>query len=321
MKIPMKMSIKVPESGAILMRGLAMGAADIVPGVSGGTVAFITGIYPRLLNSLRSFDMQCLRLLWARDIGAAWRHVDGGFLAWLLTGILISVFTLARLLGYLLQHYPEPLWAFFFGLILASALLLYGQMNRREWLHLGALAAGAAVALWVALSPRSELFASGYVAVFLAGFIAVCAMILPGISGSFILVLLGMYPLVLAAVNGLDIPFLVVLVGGAACGLLCFSRVLHWLLSRYRDVTVALLTGFLFGSLAAVWPWKRTLGWMVDGQGDMVPVQQVPVLPREYLARTGEDPLLAGCLLLAVLGVAVVWLVGRRGGAAGTAVS
>ncbi len=299
--------------GSIFLRGLAMGAADIVPGVSGGTIAFITGIYPRLLKSLRCFDWRlvqhCLRFEWA----AAWRHVDGGFLAWLLAGILTSIFTLASVIGWLLEHYPEPLWAMFFGLILASAVLLYGQMDARGWHHLLALALGTIAALMIAVAPRAE-FMQGMLGVFMAGFIAICAMILPGISGSFILVLLGMYAVVLAAVSSLDLMLLMIFAIGAGCGLLVFSRVLFWLLSQYRDTTIAVLTGFLFGSLATVWPWKRTLDWMIDRHGELRPVQQLPVLPREYLARTGDDPMLIACLLLASCGFLLVWQLDRRWG-------
>jgi putative membrane protein len=291
---------------------MAMGAADIVPGVSGGTVAFITGIYPTLLHSLRSIDIHALRMLLRGELQNAWQHINGNFLVVLLLGILTSVFSLARLISWLLQHYPEPLWAFFFGLIFASALLLLRQVPRWRRQEGVVLLLGAAAALAVALAPRSG-FIEGDLGVFLAGFIAVCAMILPGISGSFILLLLGMYSSVLAALKGFDILFLMTFAVGAACGLLSFSRLLDWLLTTYRNLTVALLTGFLFGSLAVVWPWKRVLEWTVGSHGQLKPVQQLPVLPREYLARTGEDPLLLACVVLALAGFLGVWLIDRRG--------
>ncbi len=297
----------------IFLRGLAMGAADIVPGVSGGTIAFITGIYPRLLHSLRSFDLGAARLLLQGDLRGAWRHVDGGFLAVLLAGIATSIFTLARLLGWVLEHYPEPLWSLFFGLILASALMLLQQVPRWDRRRLLGLVLGTAVALAIALAPRAG-FIAGYPGVFGAGFIAICAMILPGISGSFILLLLGMYTTVLAAVRALDLGFLAVFALGAAAGLLCFSRLLDWLLSRYRAGTVATLTGFLFGSLAVVWPWKHTLSWVVGRDGAPRPEQQWPVLPQEYLARTGDDPLLLLCAGFALLGFLAVLMVDLRWG-------
>ena len=238
---------------SIFARGVAMGAADIVPGVSGGTIALITGIYPTLLNALTSFDLTALRLVLRGDFAAAWRHVNGAFLLALVLGIGTSLVSLARLISWALHNYPEPLWGFFFGLILASALLLLTQLGRLRWPQFLALALGIGIALTIALMPGTG-FVEGKAGVFLAGFIAICAMILPGISGSFILVLLGMYSSVLAALKGFDIVFLLIFALGAVSGLLCFSRFLQWLLTHYYRVTIALLTGFLFGSLAIVWP-------------------------------------------------------------------
>lgn len=290
-----------------------MGAADIVPGVSGGTVAFISGIYPRLLHAIRSFDLRALRLVLGGDIAGAWRHVDGVFLAWLLGGILTSVLTLARVFGWVLHHYPEPLWAFFFGLILASALMLLKQVGRWDAARLVALCFGIAVAVAIALAPRGD-FMTGQLGVFLAGFIAICAMILPGISGSFILLLLGMYTSVLAAIRAFDLAFLGIFAVGAAAGLMCFSRLLDWLLTRFRSTTIATLTGFLFGSLIVVWPWKHTLSWVAGRDGEPRPVQQWPLLPQDYLARTGEEPMLLVCGALALAGLTLILLIEQRWG-------
>jgi putative membrane protein len=301
------------KASGVFLRGMAMGAADIVPGVSGGTVAFITGIYPRLLHSIRSIDLTALRLLLGGEVPAAWRHVNGGFLTLLAAGILTSILSLARVLGWLLEHYPEPLWALFFGLILSSAILLLQQVPRWEWRTSAALTFGVAAAVAVALAPRSG-FIEGEAGIFLAGFIAICAMILPGISGSFILVLLGMYSRVLDAVREFDLVLLGLFALGAGCGLLCFSRLLDWLLQRYRGTTVALLTGFLFGSLAVVWPWKRTLSWVEGSDGTPRPAQQIPVLPQDYLADTGADPMLLLCAGLALAGFLGVLLIDRRWG-------
>lgn len=285
-----------------------MGAADIVPGVSGGTVAFITGIYDKLLGSLRAFDLECLARLWRLDIRGAWQHVDGNFLLALLLGIATSIFSLSRLISWILVNYPVPLWAFFFGLILASALVLLRQIG--DWTAPRALnlLAGATVAGLIAFSPVASMD-FGLAGVFLSGFLAICAMILPGISGSFILVLLGMYGPVLAAVNALDVVFLLVFILGAGTGLLCFSRVLHWLLHRFHQATMALLTGFLFGSLVIVWPWKRVLDWVRDSHGELKPAQLWPVSPTEFHALTGQDPAVWLCVGLMVLGLAVVWLI------------
>ena len=302
-----------PSSLGVFLRGVLMGAADIVPGVSGGTMAFITGIYDTLLGSIRAFDLDFLRRLSRLDIAGAWRHVNGGFLLALLLGIGTSIFTLARLISWILEHHPVPLWAFFFGLILASALVLLRQVEAWNGSRALCLLAGAAVAGTIALSPALHLD-MGLGGVFLSGFLAICAMILPGISGSFILVLLGMYGTVLAAVRSLDLLFIAVFAVGAGCGLLCFSRLLYWLLHHFHQGTMALLTGFLFGSLAVVWPWKRVLHWIEGSDGGLRPVQQVPVSPAEFLAVTGQEPQMALCVGLMVAGFAVVWVIDTRWG-------
>jgi putative membrane protein len=292
----------------VFLRGVLMGAADIVPGVSGGTIAFITGIYDTLLGSIRAFDLALLALLWRLDIRGAWQHVNGGFLLALLAGIGTSIFSLARIFSWILDHHPVPLWAFFFGLILASAAVLLRQIEgwtvpRALCLLAGAVAAGA-----IAFLPVANMD-FGLAGVFLSGFLAICAMILPGISGSFILVLLGMYGTVLGAVKSLDISFLLVFILGAGSGLLCFSRLLHWLLHRFHQATMALLTGFLFGSLVIVWPWKQVLDWVRDSHGELKPAQQVPVSPADFFALTGQDPTVWLCVGLMALGFAAVWLI------------
>jgi len=175
------------------------------------------------------------------------------------------------------------------------------------------LLAGTAAAAAVAFSPVADL-GMGMPGVFLSGFLAICAMILPGISGSFILVLLGMYGTVLAAVKSLDLPFLLVFALGCGTGLLCFSRLLHWLLHRFHQATMALLTGFLFGSLLIVWPWKHVLAWVAGSHGQLKPAQQVPVSPAEYFALTGQEPMVLLCAALVIVGFAVVWLIDHSWG-------
>jgi putative membrane protein len=285
-----------------------MGAADIVPGVSGGTVAFITGIYDTLLSSIRAFDLEFLRRLLKLDIAGAWQHVNGSFLSALLLGIATSIFSLARLISWVLENHPVPLWAFFFGLILASALVLVRQVKRWTPGRMLCLLVGTGFALVIALSPTVNM-EFGMAGVFLSGFLAICAMILPGISGSFILVLLGMYGTVLAAVKSLDLVFLLVFAAGAGCGLLCFSRLLHWLLHHFHEATMALLTGFLFGSLAVVWPWKQVLAWVEGSHGQLKPAHQVPVSPGEFFTVTGQEPMVWTCIGLMLLGFALVWLI------------
>ncbi len=296
------------SSAGIFLRGLLMGAADIVPGVSGGTVAFITGIYDQLLDSLRAVDLEFLARLSRFDIAGAWQHINGRFLLALLLGIATSIFSLAQLVSWVLEHHPVPLWAFFFGLILASAVVLLREVDNWSVPKVLCLLSAGAVAVCIALSPVMSL-EMGLAGVFLAGFLAVCAMILPGISGSFILVLLGMYSTTLVALKSLDLVFILVFVIGAGCGLLCFSRLLHWLLQRFHQGTMAVLTGFLFGSLLVVWPWKRVLEWVEGSHGQLKPAQQFPVSPLDYQVYTGQDPQLWFCLSLMIAGFAVVWLI------------
>jgi putative membrane protein len=296
------------SSAGIFLRGLLMGAVDIVPGVSGGTVAFITGIYDQLLDSLRAVDLEFLARLSRLDIAGAWQHINGRFLLALLLGIATSIFSLAQLVSWVLEHHPVPLWAFFFGLILASALVLLREVDNWSVPKVLCLLSAGAVAVCIALSPVMSL-EMGLAGVFLAGFLAVCAMILPGISGSFILVLLGMYSTTLVALKSLDLVFILVFVIGAGCGLLCFSRLLHWLLQRFHQGTMAVLTGFLFGSLLVVWPWKRVLEWVEGSHGQLKPAQQFPVSPLDYQVYTGQDPQLWFCLSLMIAGFAVVWLI------------
>jgi putative membrane protein len=290
-----------------------MGAADIVPGVSGGTMAFITGIYDTLLASIRAFDLVFLRKVFQLDIAGAWQHVNGAFLLALVAGIATSIFSLAQIVSWLLAHHPVPLWAFFFGLILASALVLLREVAQWSAAVVISLIAGGVIALFIALSPVMNLDV-GLAGVFLAGFVAICAMILPGISGSFILVLLGMYSTVLVAIKSLDLAFILVFVLGAGSGLLCFSRLLHWLLHRFHQPTMALLTGFLFGSLAVVWPWKRVLAWVENSHGQLTPAQQIPVLPGDFLVYTGQESQLWFCVGLMFLGFGLVWFIHARWG-------
>lgn len=297
----------------VFLRGMLMGAADIVPGVSGGTMAFITGIYETLLSSIRSVDLEFLTKVLRLDIAGAWAHINGNFLLALVLGIFTSIFSLARLISWILENHPVPLWAFFFGLILASALVLLREVNRWYLRRLLCLLVGIALALFIALSPVVNLD-GGYAGIFIAGFLAICAMILPGISGSFILVLLGMYSATLTAVKSLDVAYMLVLALGAGAGLLCFSRLLYWLLQRFHQSTMALLTGFLFGSLAVVWPWKRVLAWIEGSHGQLKPAQQVPVSPSDFLIYSGQEPQLATCLALMVLGFGLVWFVHARWG-------
>lgn len=301
------------EYGGIYLRGLLMGAADIVPGVSGGTIAFITGIYDRLIAAISAVDhhvaMRLLRGQWR----AAFAAVDGGFLFALMLGIATSVASLAHLLTWLLSAYPLLVWAFFFGLIAGSAAILVRHVSHWQQVTATALAMGVLVAAGISLSPATQL-GEGGLALFVAGFIAICAMILPGISGSFILVLLGMYAPVLAAVETFDLLALGILAAGALCGLLAFSRLLNWFLKHFHAACMALLTGFLIGSLLVVWPWKAARDTEAGGVAAQSSALQWPLSPGAFTAVTGEPAQVMGCVLLMLAGLVAVVLIERRWG-------
>lgn len=299
--------------GGIYLRGMLMGAADIVPGVSGGTIAFITGIYDRLIAAISAVDHRVAMLLLKGQWRAAGAAIDGAFLLALGLGIITSIASLAHLISWLLVAHPLLVWAFFFGLIAGSALVLVRHVAHWRALTLTALALGIAVAAAIALSPGVQL-GNGYLALFAAGFIAICAMILPGISGSFILVLLGMYGPVLAVVEALDVPALAVLGAGAVCGLLAFSRLLNWLLTHYHSLCMALLTGFLIGSLLVVWPWKAARDTSAGGLVADGTLLQWPLSPAGFAGLTGEPSRIGACVLLMLAGLAAVWLIERRWG-------
>ncbi len=273
--------------GLLFLKGMAMGAADIVPGVSGGTVAFITGIYEELIDSLRSLTPAALLVWYRQGFLAFWRHINGSFLLTLFSGVILSLVSLAKAVTYCLEHHPLLVWGFFFGLVLASSLYIARKLPLRQpgiWV---ALLIGAAIALAISVARPVQLPGEWWMA-FGAGAIAICAMILPGISGSFLLLLMGMYAFILRSLTEFDLLIIGSFVAGCVLGLLLFSHFLSWLLHRYHDVTLALLTGFLFGSLNIVWPWKQTLETFVDRHGKEVPLSQANLLPGDFAALVGE---------------------------------
>lgn len=292
----------MPSWLGILLRGVAMGAADVVPGVSGGTIALITGIYDRLLGALASIDGTLLAGLLRGRIREAWHRVDGQFLVLLFSGVGFSVLVLARVIDWCLRHYPQPLWSFFLGLVLASSVFLARQeLSAASWSQAVLLVLGCLMAVAVALSPGGNLL-PGLAGFFFAGALAICAMILPGISGSFILLLLGMYQPVISAVAEFRWLEVGVFMTGCGLGLLGFSRFLHWLLDRYRGAVMALLTGFLAGSMVALWPWRVVLTTVIDRHGDSRPLQQAVVTPSRYASEVG-DPMLLACCVAMLVGV------------------
>ena len=265
----------------ITLKGIGMGAADVIPGVSGGTIAFLTGIYEELLNSIKSINSQAFKLLFTGKIGQFWKHINGNFLISLILGIAISFFSLAKLMQYLMANEPVPLWSFFFGLIIASAILILKDIPLTHTTHLPPLVlgvgAGAAICL---VSPTETPNALWFI--FLCGAIAICAMILPGISGSFILLLLGKYEYMLKALTDLNITLILVFVAGAAIGIVSFSHFLTWLLNKYHVTTISALAGIMIGSLVKVWPWQ----FQHDGVS-------WPVLPHDGRILEGLQSLIA----------------------------
>ncbi len=283
----------------LLLKGFCMGSADVIPGVSGGTMAFVLGIYRDLVSAIRSFDSTFLRLLASGRIMEAWAHMHRGFLPALGAGILLAIFTLARFLSWTLAHHPVLIWSFFFGLVVASVLTVSRSLERFDWSVVGGMALGAAgtyvlVGLVPATTPDAPWF------LFLAGAVAICAMILPGISGAFILVLLGKYQTVLEAVNRHDVVTLLWVTAGAVAGLIMFSRLLSWLFARHHDLTIAVLTGLMIGSLRKIWPWKRAVTAAIGPEGRVLPAIQENILPSH------ADGQLVAALLLALAGFAAV---------------
>ena len=263
------MERRIKDYAVLTLKGMAMGAADVVPGVSGGTIAFIAGIYDELINSIKSINMHSLKLLFTGKIAAFWKAVNGNFLFALLLGIAISVFSLAKLITYLLLNEPVLVWSFFFGLVLASTWFVTKDIKGWNWKTVAGFVGGAVIAYYITVATPAET-STNLMFIFLCGAIAICAMILPGISGSFILVLLGKYFYVMEAVKTLDLVVLGVFAFGAALGITSFSRVLSYALKNFRNRTLSVLSGFMLGSLNKVWPWKEVEKLVSDGHEVMI---------------------------------------------------
>ncbi|WP_297099145.1 DUF368 domain-containing protein [uncultured Draconibacterium sp.] len=292
----------------LVLKGMGMGAADVVPGVSGGTIAFITGIYEELINSIKSINLTAIKLLLSFKIAEFWKAINGTFLISVFIGVGISVFSLAKGLEYLLHHYPILVWSFFFGLIVASAIYVARSIKRwKADTIIGGLA-GIVIAYLITVITPAEANTS-YWFIFLSGAIAICAMILPGISGSFILVLLGMYKFILSAVGDMNIAVILTFLVGAAVGIIAFSNVLSWLLKKYHNTTIAVLAGFMVGSLNKVWPWKEVTETIIDRHGELKPIAERNILPGTYEQITGHEAWLLGAILLAVAGFALIFVV------------
>lgn len=257
--LKLKMSERrIKDYMVISLKGLAMGAADVVPGVSGGTIAFITGIYEELVTSISNVNFSLLKTWKNQGFFKMWQQLNGNFFLALLSGIAVSIFSLMKLMSFLLDTYPIMVWSFFFGLVLASVWYIAKQIPRWKLIHYIVFILAAVGAYYITtLTPAGETQSLAYL--FLCGALAICAMILPGISGAFILVLLGAYKQILEAVSNFNFKVIAVVGLGAIIGILSFSRLLKWLFQKYESITLALLTGFVFGSLNKIWPWKKTI--------------------------------------------------------------
>lgn len=296
------------------VKGMAMGAADVVPGVSGGTIAFITGIYEELIDTISSVNLQSLQLLFKGKIAAFWKEINGNFIVSLLLGIVVSIVSLAKLIAFLLADHPIATWSFFFGLVLASIPLVGRKVRNWKGSRYFAFGAGAIIAWLITdLPPVPETGAYWYI--FISGMIAICAMILPGISGSFILILLGSYLAVLNAVNDRDIVLILIFMAGAVIGLLSFSRLLKFMFQKFHDITIAVLSGFLLGSLNKIWPWKHVLDWFIKHEGEenekKVALITENVSPTNYAELTGEPAHLALAIGMAIFGFIVIFGIDR----------
>lgn len=282
-----------------------MGAADVVPGVSGGTIAFITGIYDTLLESIRRINPSVLGL-WKREgFKAAFDHINGLFLISLFAGVFTSIATFAKLISWLLVTHPVPLWSFFFGLILVSVFHILKQVEKRDMIRFVFLLLGVAFAYSITVLKPLQMEPTS-INILIAGAIAICAMILPGISGSFILLLIGMYGPVLGAVKEFQIDVLALFLGGCVIGLLTFSHVLSWLLRSFRDFTLVFLTGLMIGTLPKIWPWKETISWRTNSKGEQVPLLQENLSPFNFEAVTSQPSQLVMAIVMMFVAIALV---------------
>jgi putative membrane protein len=273
--------------------------------VSGGTIAFISGIYEELINSIKSIDADALKLLLRFQIADFWKKINGGFLISVLLGILTSLLSFSKLMTFLLDTYPIQVWSLFFGLILISSPLIMRDIQKWSMGTVVSFLLGIAIAYVITvLSPtetRTDLWF-----IFLCGALAICAMILPGISGAFILLLIGKYEYMINSLITFNFPVIIVFAIGCFLGLLGFSRFLSWILTHYRFPALALLAGFMIGSLNKVWPWKEVIAYRINHEGEQVPAFDQSIWPWHYFEKTHNNPLILQAILFAALGVGLV---------------
>ncbi|PCJ98295.1 MAG: DUF368 domain-containing protein [Flavobacteriaceae bacterium] len=286
----------------IMLKGMAMGAADVVPGVSGGTIAFISGIYEELITSINSIDFSLIKTLRKEGFKSFWTQMNGNFLLALFLGIIISVVSLAKFISWLLENQPILLWSFFFGLVLASIIIVGKAIEKWNFRTILMLIIGALIAYYITQLPPSENTTS-LPFLFLSGALAICAMILPGISGAFILVLLGSYKIILDAVHERDLKIVATVGLGAIFGLLSFAKLLKWMFNHYKNLTLAILTGFIIGSLNKIWPWKKVLETKIFDD-KIIPIKEQNISPWAY---EGDHHLMYA-IILGLIGFSFIFI-------------
>ncbi|MCD8439784.1 DUF368 domain-containing protein [Tenacibaculum finnmarkense] len=288
----------------IMLKGIAMGAADVVPGVSGGTIAFISGIYEELLNAISAVNLDLLKTFKKQGLKSAWKQLNGNFLAALFTGIFISIISLAKAIKWLLTNQPILLWAFFFGLVLASIIYIAKQIKHWSFKGISIGVLGVFFGYLITVLPAVNGQEVSYLFLVFSGAIASCAMILPGISGSYILLLIGVYPLVMNALTNRELKTISAIVIGVVIGLTTFSKLLKWLFYNYKNEMLIALTGLMLGSLNKVWPWKTVLTTYTDRHGAVKPLLEKSVLPFSY---DGNRELMYASILI-IIGFSLILL-------------
>ena len=292
----------------LALKGCAMGMADVVPGVSGGTIAFISGIYSELIESIKSFNPTALKLLGRFEFRKFWRHINGSFLFSVLLGIGIAIFSLARLMTYLLAHHPIEIWSFFFGLIVASAAFVARDIRKWNLTSLLGLLVGTALAFWITIASPTQ---TPQRLVVYHAFGSCCHLRddSSGNSGAFILLLLGKYQYILQAVSEFRLGVLLLFAVGAVAGIISFSHLLSWLLRKHHDLTISLLMGFMVGSLNKVWPWKEVVETYTDAQGAVHPLVEQNITPGHFEAIGQTDAHLWQAVALALAGFLLIYVI------------
>jgi putative membrane protein len=287
---------------SLFFKGMLMGIAEIIPGVSGGTLAFITGIYKELIDSIKSINLDSLKLLFQLQLKKFWHQINGNFLSTLLVGMVVSILLLSRFITFLLDFHQFKIWGFFFGLIISSALIIFKSINKLNSVSLLFLLAGLVLSAYISLvapssTPNNNIF------IFLSGAIAISAMILPGISGSFILLFLSKYEFILSSLNSFEINVILVFLAGCVTGLVTFSRLLSYLFKNFYDNVVGLLVGFLFGSLIKIWPFYEVIEFNQDNE----PLYTNPVFPNS--SQTTE---IIYFIFFLIIGIFSIWIIEKK---------